>query len=320
MYLSCGDSLIDFFATSPVASDVLRRSTENFGLQLNGHVGGSPLNVACGLSALGNSVRYLGKLSSDPFGEHIKAFLHAHQVDSSLCPVSDVNTTLAVIQRNSDGSANYAFYARETADLSLTIDELPLPLSESVRFLHVGSYATVAGSTADALASLVEQTASSCVISYDPNIRTGIEPDLDRWRACVTRFSAAADMIKVSDEDIAALYGAGDVAIENFVADAMTSGVGFVVVTRGQMGVTGFLNSGQHLHQPAEPVDVIDTVGAGDSFQAALLHWLGEHHCVNRSKLDISTIDLAACLSFARRAAAFTCMHQGAVMPKLADL
>ena len=241
-------------------------------------------------------------------------------MDISLCPESDINTTLAVIQRNDDGSADYAFYARETADLSLTADELPLPLPDDVSFLHVGSYSTVSGTTADALATLVQTSSDKCVVSYDPNIRIGIEPDLDKWRSRVTLFSAAADMIKVSDEDIAALCGTGDAAIEKFVADAMSAGAALVVVTRGHKGVSGFLSSGDHVLLPAIQVEVADTVGAGDSFQASLLHWLGEKQCYNGSSLDIANIDLSACLQFASRGAAFTCSHRGAVMPRRVDV
>lgn len=322
MFLSCGDSLIDFFTQHPANTldTVLAGGVSNPEIRLDGHVGGSPLNVACGLACLGNSSRFFGKLSSDPFGESIKAFLRSHHVDVSLCPETEANTTLAIVQQRDDGSANYAFYARETADLSLTINELPAQLPDDVRILHAGSYSTVSGSTAVALRSLAQTYSGKCIISYDPNVRIGIEPDLDKWRECVARFLALADVVKASDEDILTLYGSGDASIEKFVVDAISAGAGLVVVTRGSHGCAGYLSSGEQLQCRADAVTVVDTVGAGDSFQAALLHWLGRHQCCDGSNLDLSRINLAECLQFATRVAAYTCAHRGAAMPRCEDL
>ncbi len=310
MYLSCGDTLYDLFvgAGSGGPSSV----------SLAGDVGGSPLNVATGLARLGHHSRFLTKLSSDLFGQRMRAKLEADGLDLSTCIDTDRNTTLAIIEKNPDGSARYVFYTDGTADCSLTVDELPAALPDDVRVLHFGSYSTAIEPTATALHALASRESGRRLISYDPNLRTMVVPDLDVWHARFDAFASAAALVKASDEDIETLYGAD--SEERFVADCFARGAGLVFVTRGANGGSGYARSGSEAHASGVKVNVVDTVGAGDTFQAVLLHWLGAHDHVGTDGTVVGEVDLEACLALALKAAAITCSRAGADLPTLAEV
>ena len=309
MFLSCGDSLYDMF---------LENLQPNLQVQVNGITGGSPMNVAVGLARLGHTTGYFTKLSSDIFGEGLTQFLHNNSVDTSLSLATDRNTTLAFINKQPDGSARYSFYTEGTADLSITQSELPDKLPEAHKVLHFGSYSTAAGVTSETLMALAHRESNTRFISYDPNLRLAIEPDLDRWRECFKKFASSATLIKASDEDIEGLVGAN--AEERFVADCFSHGAQIVYITRGGEGAGVYTPDGKSTNAKSAPAKVVDTVGAGDTFQAAVLHWMSTENHIGANGELTGSVDIQASLEFALRAAAITCSRFGADLPSLADL
>jgi fructokinase len=309
VFISCGDALVDLFsqpASSP--GDV----------SLAGHVGGSPLNVALGLARLGNQSAFFCKNSTDFIGQRILQYLQSNNVDTQWVIPSSLNSTLAMVQTNEDGSASYAFYTNETADVSLLPADLPPHFSDTARVLHFASYSTAVKPTSETLLSLAQRDAGKVVISYDPNIRPSIEPDMDVWREKFQQFSSIANFIKASDEDIQSLSGSA--AFDEWAADRIAAGADLVAVTEGAGGATLYAADGRQARSNPLTIDVADTVGAGDTFQAACLHFLGSHDCLVANQLCIDQIALDELVNFAARAAAITCTRQGADLPTLADV
>ena len=305
MYLCCGASPFDM-SSSP--------SSDPHGIALDGHVGGSPLNVALGLARMGNHSRFLTRISTDMFGRRIAGFMAANDIDSGPCVATRQNTTLAMIGLKEDNSADYVFYTDGTADCSLVPEDLPAELDPAIRVIHFGSYSTVIEPTASTLALLAAREGEDRFVSYDPNLRTMVEPDIDLWRDRVATLSKAASFMKASDEDIAQL----GTTPEKFAADAVSSGVEVVCVTLGHGGAQAYSADGRHVFVPGIKVDVADTVGAGDTFQAACLHWLGAEGLTRKGAAR--SADLAAMAGFAVKAAALTCTRRGADLPTLADI
>ncbi len=306
MILCCGDALFDIFAEGGGSANHVR---------LDAHVGGSPLNVAIGLSRLGRKSSYLTKISRDMLGGRIIAHLENEGVDTSLAVRADNPTTLAIVALDPGGVASYAFYTEGTADRSLLESELPGELPAAIRVIHVASYSTALEPTASALQSLVESQSRRRFISYDPNVRPSIVPDRAVWRERLKRLLPHAHLIKVSEEDIAFLFpGSDPVAV---TAEWAQQGPSLVVLTRGIDGALGITARGIRHAVPGCAVAVVDTVGAGDTFQAALLTWLGEKQRLEReSAAALGEDELYSLLSFAARAAAVTCTRRGADMAR----
>lgn len=310
MFISCGDILVDLF----------NQPTNSAGkVALQGHVGGSPFNVAVGLSRLGNEAGFLCKNSTDFIGQQIAAYIRDNDIRPDWVLPSELNSTLAMIKTNEDGSANYAFYIDNTADLSMQVEELPESFPESLEALHFASYSTAVGDTSRALKALARREAGQRIISYDPNLRPTVEPDVDIWRETFAEFAAVADFVKASDEDIGTLLGESK-SLESFAADTLSGGASVVVVTEGSSGATIYSADGRQYRSRPLKITVADTVGAGDTFQAASLHWLKANGCMVAGKLQVADADLQACVDFAAVAAAITCSRHGADLPSLKDV
>jgi len=212
---------------------------------------------------------------------------------------------------------SYAFYGEGCADRQLTeaaVNSVP----PGTQAIHLGSYATIVEPIASALRALVEQARSRTLIAYDPNIRLNVEPDLARWRGVVDWMLPRTHLLKISEEDLQLLLPG--TSIDDFAANALRHGVKLVVVTRGAEGSVGW-TAATRVSMPTVRVEVIDTVGAGDTFQAALLAWLAEHGKLSAVALAaLSDAELRTALAFATRAASITCSRRGADMPKRSEL
>lgn len=310
MFLSCGDCLFDLFA---------HKEEDVATIGLSGRIGGSPLNVALGLARLGHRSAYFTKMSGDLFGERIRAFMERERIDQRFLIPTDRQTTLAMVSLGPDGSASYAFYIEGTADRSIEPEEVPQSLPAEVEVVHVASYSTVTEPTASALSRLVRQEAPNRFVSYDPNIRASIEPDLDIWRAKVAELVPLAGLVKASEEDIAQLYPGR--AVDSVVAEWVSAGAEIAVVTLGEHGAIAATSRGETAKVAGRAVTVIDTVGAGDTFQAALLAGLKERGALSRSAIaGFARSDIEDLLDFAVTAAAVTCTRKGADLPRRADL
>ena len=307
MFLVCGEALFDVFATGETPT----------GLAMDARIGGSPFNVAVGLARLGQPVAFLSQVSRGFLGERLMRALAAEGVDTSTVQRSDAPTTLSLIGVDTRGVPAYAFYGEGCADRLLDISALD-GLPAGVKAINVGSYATVVGSTAATQRELIERMQGRALIAYDPNIRLNVEPRLEAWRAQIDWMLPRTQLLKVSDEDLDLVWPG--LAPAEFAARALSQGVGLVVVTRGARGALGWTASTRSEAQPVA-VTVIDTVGAGDTFQAALLTWLAERDALSAAALATLTADaLQDALGFAARAAAITCSRRGADMPRRAEL
>ena len=312
MMMVCGEALLDVFAAGETRT----------GLTFDANVGGSPFNVAVGLARLGQPVGFFSAISNGFAGERLMRTLLAEGVDTAAVVRLDAPTTLSLIGLDAHGVPSYAFYGEGCADRLLRASDLPR-VPRSLSAVNFGSYATVVEPTASALRALIERerglaAGARALIAFDPNIRLNVEPAIARWRDHLAWMLPRTDLLKVSEEDLELLQPG--VALEAFAADALAHGVKAVVVTRGALGAVGW-TARVHATTPPVPVTVVDTVGAGDTFQAALLTWLAEHDALNANALGALTQDqLSAALAFAARAAAITCSRRGADMPRRAEL
>ncbi|MBS0443491.1 MAG: carbohydrate kinase [Proteobacteria bacterium] len=307
MFVVCGEALFDVFATAETPT----------GMAMDARIGGSPFNVAVGLARLGQPVAFLSQISRGFLGERLMRALAAEGVAASTVQRSDAPTTLSLIGVDAQGVPSYAFYGEGCADRLL--DEAALAaLPAGVKAINFGSYATVVGSTAATQRTLVERMQGRALIAYDPNIRLNVEPRLPVWRAQIEWMLPRTQLLKVSDEDLRLVWPG--LAPAEFAARALAQGVALVVVTRGGEGASGWTAAAQ-VDVPPVQVAVVDTVGAGDTFQAALLTWLAERDGLAAAALAVLSKDaLAEALGFAARAAAITCSRRGADMPRRAEL
>src|SRR5688572_9238184 len=191
MFLICGEALFDLFM----------RTSEDGKVRLDAVPGGSPFNVAVGLARLGQQAEFFSGLSDDLMGRKLTGFMRAERVGLSYVKRKTGPTALSIVELNDEGSPDYAFYGHIPAYQALTASDLP-NLPDAIRFIHLGSIATVLDPAAAALATFVERECGTRLIAYDPNVRPTIEPDLEVWRRAVARLSAAAHLVKVSAEDL----------------------------------------------------------------------------------------------------------------------
>jgi fructokinase len=312
MLMVCGEALLDVFAAGETRT----------GLALDAKVGGSPFNVAVGLARLGQPVGFFSAVSTGFAGERLMRALLAEGVDTQAVARCDAPTTLSLIGLDAQGVPSYAFYGEGCADRLLRAADLHR-LSASISALNIGSYASVVEPIASTLRALVEREKSRApdarpLIAFDPNIRLNVEPELQRWREQLAWMLPRTDLLKISEEDLELLQPGA--AHDAFAAHALAQGVQAVVITRGALGARGWTATASATIPPV-PVQVIDTVGAGDTFQAALLTWLAEHGALNAKALGaLSHAELRDALSFAARAAAITCSRRGADMPQRGEL
>ena len=229
-------------------------------------------------------------------------------------------STLAVANIDPSGGAAYTFYANGTADPGITAAMLPV-FDETVRALHMGTCALVfepSGSTLEAL-FLHERALGARFLALDPNVRLGLVNDVDAYRGRIERMIAAADLVKVSDADIEALWPGEDIL--DRVAVLARTGPGVIVLTRGGDALLAFRSNGDAVSVPAERVEVVDTIGAGDTANAAMLAWLTTHDALSRTNLDeLTDHQVADMLRFAAHAAAITCSRAGANPPWASEL
>ena len=307
MFLICGEALYDVFPASETPS----------GFTLDARIGGSPFNVAVGLARLGRSAALFGGISSDPLGRRLEQTLKDEGVATDYVVSKQNPTTLALVGLGPKGVPHYSFYGHGAADRSVGEADLP-DLPESVAALHFGSYSLVVEPTGSAFYQLASRYHDRMLISFDPNIRLNVEPDVARWRQRVEAFSEIADLIKVSDEDLERLFPGDE--IDSAIARWRSRGVRLVVVTRGGEGA--LVSLGEAVFEvPGRTVEVVDTVGAGDSFQAALLCGLEELGRATKPTLsDLSAEECRRVIEFASNAAATTCSRRGADLPRRGEL
>ena len=306
MFLICGEALYDFFLADETAAG---------NLSIDARPGGSPFNVAIGMSRLGASSALLTGMSDDMLGARLATVLENEGVRGEYLVRTGRRTTLSLVGVDEQGGPSYAFYGVGSADCSLTEADLP-KIGSEVRALHFGSYSIAVNPVADALASLASAH-PGLFISLDPNVRPTIEPDMAIWRNRIDALLPLVKLLKVSDEDLAAIYPSDD-PIE--VARGWAArGPVMVILTRGGSEAVAIRGDTVVRYEPAK-VDVVDTVGAGDTFMAALLTKMSAESDPVAFLSSLSTDGIKDLLKFASTAAGITCGRRGADLPNAADV
>ena len=280
------------------------------------HVGGSPLNVAVGLARLGHSTQFLGRFGNDEFGRQI----HQHLADNSVLaplPPDSHPTSVASARLDPVGGAKYTFQlAWELPDLAAR-DEV----FNGTTLVHTGSIASMLDPGAHDVLASIQHARPFATVSYDPNCRPTIIKDVDYAREQAEKFVALADVVKASDEDLEWLYPGQD--HRESARHWLELGPAVVVVTRGSKGPWAVVGRGE-CEVPAAVTSVVDTVGAGDSFMAALLSALVDRELdggQRRNALrELSVEQMQGVLAFASAAAAVTVSRAGANPPTRDEL
>jgi fructokinase len=280
--------------------------------------GGSPFNVAVGLARLDVPTAFVGRLSDDRFGRMLRTRLETEGVDLRAVAVGPEPTPLAVVHVDDSGHPTYSFHWEGTADRHLRAADLPARLPDAVRAIHVGSVSLSLEPGASTIARLVERERPTRVICLDPNVRPGVVGDDEGYRARLREWVRRADVVKVSDEDLAWL--APGVAPREAARRWLDQGAHLVVVTRGRDGAVG-MTGAVEVAVTAPAVEVADTVGAGDAFSAGMLAALGERDLLERTGLSrLDADELRAVLCFAVAVAASTCQRSGADPPRRSEV
>ncbi|MDR9426492.1 MAG: carbohydrate kinase [Salibaculum sp.] len=304
MILCCGEALID----------MLPRQSAQGEEAFAPHAGGAVFNTALALGRLGAAPQFLCGMSSDFLGDILRERLAESGVDARPSPRLAAPCTLAFV-RLIDGQASYAFYDENSALRSLRAEDIPEVTANALFF---GGISLVGDGCGQVYEDLMLAQAETRVTMIDPNIRPGFITDETAYRARIERMLAAADIVKLSDEDLTWLRGAGDLATQ--ARALLSTRTRLVCITEGARGVTGHTEAGSVL-VPAPKAQVVDTVGAGDTFNAGLLAGLDAAGSLTKpalAALDEET--LRAALDLGARAAAVTVARAGANPPKRAEL
>ncbi len=312
MIVVCGEALIDLV---PSAQG-----------QQRGTPGGGPFTTARALARLGIPAQFLGHLSRDAYGEQLRDLLVADGADLAMTTFGPEPTTLAIVEVNAEGHAAYRFVSDGTSAPNLTSKMMPASFGPDVKALHVGTLGLVFEPIATTIAALVEREHSKRLVMVDPNIRpSAVEshyPSPSRggqrggYRARLDRIIAQSTIVKASDTDVAWLFPELDRRAAGHAL--LARGPKLVVVTLGPDGAVGMTTSAE-VRVPALAVKVVDTIGAGDAFGAAVLAWLADH---GRLSLDLRLDgdELRAALEFACLVASITCTRAGADPPWRSEL
>jgi fructokinase len=297
----CGEALIDMVTTG----DGTRRPTP----------GGGPFNTARALARLDVPVAFLGHFSTDEFGRMLADELAADGASLALATFGREPTTIAVANIGTDGLAVYDFVIQGTSAPNLTLDMIPAELPVEVTAVHLGTLGLVLEPMASSLTALVRREQGRRLVMLDPNIRSVLATD-PQYRLRLDSLISESTIVKASDADVAWLYPT--LPPVEAAHTLLACGPRLVVVTLGAEGALGVSADGEVI-VPAPVVQVVDTIGAGDAFGAALLAWLHDHKKL-RLDLRLNAEELRAALAFACLVASITCTRPGADPPRRAEL
>jgi fructokinase len=307
MILSCGEALIDMLPRTSTLGEA----------SFAPYAGGAVFNTAIALGRLGAPAGFFSGVSYDMLGEILADTLKASKVDVSFCARSDRPTTVAFVKLV-NGQATYAFYDEATAGRMLAVADLPV-VPDAVQAVFVGGISLVNDPAASTYEALQAREAANRVTMIDPNIRPGFIAGKEvEYRARIERMVARADIVKLSDEDLHWLEGAGDLVA--LARGILAKGPKVVFITEGASGARA-VTASQDRFVKAVKVEVVDTVGAGDTFNAGVLAALYQAGALTKARLDVvSDAELDAALSLGVRAAAVTVSRAGANPPWAAEL
>jgi fructokinase len=281
---------------------------------LRPHPGGGPFNTARTLARLDRPVAFLGRLSTDRFGRRMEDMLRADGVALNAVVHTDEPTTLALAEVYDAGAARYRFYERGTSAPGLRPADALAALPAEVEVLHVGTLGIHLEPVADAIEALVQRLAQNALIAVDPNVRPGVLADPAAFRGRLARLLERADVLKLSEDDLAWLAPASR---PEAGLRALLGGARVGVLTRGGDGALVVTRT-HAVDVPAPRVDVVDTIGAGDAFGGGLVAWW---HMGGHGREELGDADaVAEAARFACQVAALTCARAGATPPTLAEV
>ena len=270
-------------------------------------VGGGPANTAKALARLGHEVAFIDGISTDAYGVKARAELAADGVNLSLAMTSDLPTAVAVVTLAADGGASYVFKLDKTATFDFNSSWLPDPSRYKPQVLHIGTLATLVQPGADVLFDWALACADFAPVVFDPNIRPQVMSDRAKYVALVEKWIGISSVVKLSDDDFEWLYpGKSPESIAN---QWLQGGAALVVMTRGADGLIGYTSDGV-VEVAGEKVNVVDTVGAGDTVGAIVVQGL-----ITDGLLNMRGSVLKDVLRRAAVAAAITCSRAGAQPP-----
>jgi fructokinase len=278
---------------------------------LHGHPGGGPFNTARTVGRLEQPVAYLGRLSTDRFGQRLEGLLAEDGVDLGSIVRTDDPTTLALAELDDAGVARYRFYERGTAAPGLTPDAAVSVLPPAVSILHVGTLGLALEPVASALEEVVHRLAGgSTLIAVDPNIRPWVIADPAAYRERLGRVLARSHVLKVSEEDLEWL--APELPPVEGIRSLLDGGPTVGLLTRGPSGALVVTRTAE-VAVPAPRAKVVDTIGAGDAFGGGFIAWWSER---GLGREHLGQIDLVVeATRFACLVAARTCSREGASPP-----
>ncbi|PWK68114.1 carbohydrate kinase [Aminobacter sp. AP02] len=301
MILCCGEALID----------MLPRQSQAGEPAFAPYAGGAIFNSAIALGRLGVPVEFFSGLSSDLFGQQIREVLAASNVGSLYANVSPRPTTLAFV-RLSDGHATYTFYDENTAGRMLTEMDLPA-LGGDVDAMLFGAISLIPEPCGSAYEALMKREHKNRVMMFDPNIRPGFILDKQAHLERMLRMLAMADIVKLSDEDLEWFGETG--SHDEIAANWLRKGPSLIIITKGSKGATAYSDEHTVTVTP-EKVTVVDTVGAGDTFNAGVLASLHEQNVLAKNAIaKLSEAAIEKALLLGARAAAVTVSRAGANPP-----
>jgi fructokinase len=296
MIVVCGEALIDRIHNG----DGTQRAVP----------GGGPFNTARALARLGVPTAFLGRLSEDVFGRQMAGLLVSDGASLELATVGPEPSTIAIADVDSEGFAEYQFLVEGTSAPNLTVDMVPDQFGSEVNALYVGTLGLVLEPMASTLAELMRREHGRRLLMLDPNIRAGLIPDSE-YRERLQTAILQSTIVKASEADLAWICPGLD--YEQAADQILRDGVSMVVVTLGARGAFG-AHRDLRVHVASPKVDVVDTIGAGDAFGAALMAWLYDHESI-RPDLSLAEDELRAALDYACLAGALTCTRAGADPP-----
>lgn len=306
-----GEALVDLVPDPATASGELG--------PLHPRLGGGPYNVAIGLGRLGVPVRFFARISTDQFGDKLMDRLRTSNVDISLIQRDPQPTTLAVVGFDADGSTRYSFHTAETAG-RYVVDPGPLP--EGTSAVSFGTLSMVLEPGATVYESvLLREAEGGRFIALDPNIRANLIEDPAGYRSRFSKWLPAVSLLKLSVEDARWLIGDDTADLISALGQWQQAGPAAVVLTRGAGGLAVLTAAGEFVEVPGVEADVVDTIGAGDTVQAALLAWLHRHSALSADAVRaLDSSQWKQALTFAASAAAVTVSRAGAEPPFAAEL
>ena len=302
--LCIGELLIDFVSTTP---DVTLAEAPGFVKA----PGGAPANVAVGLAKLGMDAGFIGKVGSDAFGDFLRETLQQNSVDTNyLIADEGTRTTLAFVATRSDGMKDITFYRHPGADIQLAADEINTDYIQSADLFHYGSVSLSHSPSREATLHAIQAAkAGGAMLSYDPNLRLMLWDNANDAKHWIWEVMPYADIVKLSEEEWE--FVTGDAGLEHGIDRILRRGVKLIVVTLGERGcyytngiVNGFVDG--------FIVDVVDPLGAGDAFVAAMLTQLMQH----ADLLALERVRLDEIMRYANAAGALATQKVG-VIPAL---